>query len=171
MIKEVSILTQKTLIGYYSLSGVTKRIAKILQDMTNGDSFEIRTERIYDSDMWKAWDEAQEEINNGILPKLNGVLPDITEYDEVIVGGPVWGMTLANPVRAFMRGIDLTGKKVTSFWTFYDHDEKYNNDMKMEVMGAPIFDGLSLPRSITYNENRTHQAVKTWLRRFEEWKP
>jgi flavodoxin len=164
-------MKHKTLIIFYSHSGVTKRIAQILLDITDGDLFEIKTKRTYDSDMWKAWDEAQEEIKDGILPELDGTLPDLTDYDEVIVGGPVWGFTLANPVLAFMRNIDLTGKKVTSFWTFYDHDEKYNNDMKKEAMGANIFDGLSLPRSITCNENKMHQAVDKWLQRFKEWKP
>ena len=156
-------MKQKTLVIYYSLSNETRKIAKLVQTMVKADLYEIKTERTYNADMWKAWDEAQEETRNGILPKLVGAIPDISQYDTIIVGGPVWGYTLANPVTAFMKSANVSGKKVSAFWTFYDHDEKYNLDMKTESKGAEYHDGLSLPRTITCNQAKLEKELKQWL--------
>lgn len=135
----------KILIAVYSQSGQSMRIANIIKEKLQADLYEIKPKRKYNDDMWKAWDEAQ-------------------EYDTVIVGGPVWGMTLANPVVTFMRNVDLMGKQVSAFWTFYDHDEKYDNAMKDYSMGADYVRGLSLPRSITGNAKKIEDKINQWIK-------
>ena len=61
--------------------------------------------------MWKAWDEAQAERQENNYPALKGELPDISEYDLILIGGASWGYTLANPVLSFVRNMDFNGKK------------------------------------------------------------
>lgn len=152
----------KILVAYYSQSGHTERFAELIADVTGADLFEIEPVRRYDDDMWKAWDEAQIERAENRYPALKAV-PDITEYDVIIVGGGVWGYTLSNPVFSFMRGTDFTGKKVSAFWTFYDHDEKYNDDMRTETKGGRYVNGLPLPRALTADQAKTRKAIDTWL--------
>lgn len=107
----------------------------------------------------KADAEAKAERNAGKLPELKGTLPEITGYDTVILGGPVWGQTISNPMLAYMRKTDFSGKTFSCFWTFYDHDENYNGNMKREATGARAMDGLSLPRVITENPEKLHSAL------------
>lgn len=152
----------KTLIIYYSQSGQSKRIVQLLQEKIDADTFEIEPVRSYNMDMWKAWDEAQEEMKTGILPELK-VYPNLGKYQTVIIGGPVWGMTLANPLKTFMMKTDFAGKIVSAFWTFYDHDENYNADSRKFAEGAEYREGLSLPRSITGNTKLLHQALDKWV--------
>ena len=157
-------MSKNILVAYYSQSGQTKRFAKLIAERCNGDLYEIETIRRYNEDMWKAWDEAQAERADNRYPALKGELPDISDYDTIIVGSGVWGYTLANPMTSFMRAMDFTGKRVSAFWTFYDHDEKYNNDMMREVRGGDYVDGLPLSRGLTADEKKTVAAIDEWIK-------
>ena len=154
----------KILIAVYSQTGQTMHIAYTLQKELSADIYEIIPDRKYNDDMWKAWDEAQEERRNNAYPDLINAIPDLGGYDTIIVGGPVWGMTLANPVVTFMRNVKLEGKTVSSFWTFYDHDEKYDYTMRDMSKGAHYITGLSLPRSITGNRKKLENMIDEWVK-------
>lgn len=163
-VKEVCKIQKTILVAYYSQTGQTKKFAEMIAKMTNADVYEIVPVRKYNDDMWKAWDEAQIERAENKYPALRGGLPDISKYDTVIIGGGVWGFTLANPIFSFMKAMDFAGKKVSSFWTFYDQDEKYNNDMRAETRNGTYKDGLALPRSLTANKAKTEKAIEEWLK-------
>lgn len=153
-----------TLIAYYSQSGQTRRIAEVIADKLGADMYEIVPARTYNHDMWKAWDEAQVERRENKYPELKGELPDISGYDTIILGTGIWGCTMANPVTSFIRQMDFTGKKMSAFWTFYDHDEKAEGDMKNCLKGAEYVKGLPLPRSLTSSPAKTSEAIAQWLR-------
>lgn len=156
----------RTLIAYYSQSGQTKRMAEMIAEKTGADLYEIVPARKYNDDMWKAWDEAQVERAENKYPELAGKMPDLSGYDMILIGGASWGYTLANPVTSFVRQMDFTGKKVSAFWTFYDHDEKWNADCKAEVetRGGSYVNGLPLPRSLTGSREKTSDAMDQWIR-------
>ena len=153
----------KTLIAYYSQSGQTKHMAEMIAEKAGADLYEIIPARTYNSDMWKAWDEAQVERQENKYPVLKGELPDISGYDMIILGTGIWGYTMANPVTSFIRQMDFTGKKMSAFWTFYDHDEKVDGDMKECLKNAEYVKGLPLPRSLTSSRERTSDAMDQWI--------
>ena len=157
----------KILIAYYSQSGMTKRMAEIIKKKTNADIYEIIPIKKYDDDMWKTWDEAQKERANGTYPELINELPNISKYDVILVGGGVWGYTLSNPVDSFMQKMDFQGKRVSAFWTFYEHDEKYNIDMKKKTKNGKYIDGLALPRSLISNNIKLNERIDNWIKQFE----
>lgn len=158
----------KTMVIYYSQTGQSKRIAEIAAEKLHADLAEIKTIRFYDEDMWKADTETKAERNAGKLPELKGALPEIAGYDTVILGGPVWGQTIFNPMLAYMRKTDFSGKAVSSFWTFYDYGENYNGDMKKEAKGARVVNGLSLPREITENSKKLEKALDVWIQGLQD---
>lgn len=153
----------KTLIAVYSQTGQSMHIAHILQKKISADIYEIIPDHKYNDDMWKTWDEAQEEIKNNTYPGLTNAIPDLSIYDTIIVGGPVWGMTLANPVVTFMRNVKLEGKIISSFWTFYDHDEKYDHAMRDMSKEAHYITGLPLPRFVTGNKKKLENVIDEWV--------
>ena len=154
----------KTLIAYYSQSGQTRRMAEMIAEKTGADLYEIVPARVYSADMWKAWDEAQIERKEDNYPSLKGDMPDISGYDTIILGTGIWGYTMANPVTSFIRRMDFSGKKMSAFWTFYDHAEKVDGDMRNELKGANYVTGLPLPRSLTSNKAKTSEAMDRWIR-------
>ena len=153
---------KKTIVVYYSQTNNTRQAAQMLAKELGAEIAEIDVVKPYNDDMWKAWDEAQEERKDWNLRPLKNI-PDISTYDTVIIGTPVWGYTLANPVFAFMRQTDFSGKRVYGFWTFYDHDEKCDADFKAETRGGEYMKGLPLPRSLTGNRSKYENAVKAFV--------
>lgn len=154
----------KALIAYYSQSGQTRKMAEMIAEKTGGDLYEIVPARTYNDDMWKAWDEAQVERNADNYPALKGELPDLGGYDTILIGTGIWGYTMANPVTTFVRSMDFTGKKVSAFWTFYDHDEKADADFKTAAKKGVYVAGLPLPRSLIGSEKKTRDAMDRWIR-------
>ena len=154
----------KTLVAYWSQSGQTRRVAELVAGKAAADLYEVEVDRAYDDDMWKAWDEAQAETASGNMPKVVSPLPDLARYDTVLVGTGVWGMTLSNPALSFLEAIDLAGKRVSGFWTFYDHDEKVQGDLDRLAKGADVVPGLPCPRSLTGDPEELGAAVDAWLK-------
>lgn len=153
----------KTLIAYYSQSGQTKQMAEMIAKKLEADLYEIIPVRKYNADMWKAWDEAKAERKDDRYPALSGDMPDLAQYDRILLGTGIWGYTMANPVASFIRRMDFTGKKMSAFWTFYDHDEKVDGDMRDCLKGAEYVMGLPLPRSLTSDKKRTSNAMDQWI--------
>lgn len=156
-------MKNRILIVYYSLTGVSGKVAGVLKEKTGADIYEVKTERTYNMDMWKAWDEAQAETASGKLPELKGQPPDLNGYDVVLLGGPVWGWTISNPMLAYIRQTDFAGKVVSAYWTFYDHDEKYEKDVEKECVGAVVKKGLSLTNSDMAKEDVLTEKLAAWI--------
>ncbi|WP_235828924.1 flavodoxin family protein [Anaerosacchariphilus polymeriproducens] len=94
-------------------------------------------------------------------------IPDLSLYDNILIGGPVWGQSISNPIRRFLQDANLTGKKVSAFWTFYDHDEYYDRDMDKVVAekGASYIHGLAMPRSLVRNTDKLKIEIDAWLKK------
>lgn len=52
---------------------------------------------------------------------------------------------------------------VSTYWTYYDHDEKYEQDVKKECDGAAVKAGLSLTNSVVENEGKLSDKLDKWL--------
>lgn len=141
-------------------------MAEKIQKKVNWDMYEIIPTREYDDDMWKCWDEAQGERANNDYPELVNKLPNIADYDVILVGWWVRWYTLANPTYSFMHKMDFWWKKVSAFWTFYDHDEEYNKDMKEYTINWEYIDWLPLPRTLMADEENLNNAINEWIKNF-----
>lgn len=109
----------KVLIATYSLSGRTAGVAKQLSQLIDGsDSYTISVAPgTFPQDMWQADAIATRQIKNNDYPALMTAVPDVSQYDLILVGSPVWRGAPATPVHTFLEQIqDFTGK-VASFYT------------------------------------------------------
>ncbi len=161
---------KKILIAFFSKDGNTKRMAELLHDKAHGDLYEIKTNRHYSDNDWTAMDEANAEIKNHDLPPVTSPEIDLSSYDMILIGGPVWGWTLSTPLMSFLQKTDFKGKRVSAFWTFYDHDEQYDKTMKAMVKNGDYRSGLPMPRNLVNNRSRLNRAIDDWLMQIEETK-
>ena len=136
----------KTLILYYSQHGTTKLMAEILKEKLHADSCRIDVERKYDNNMWKATRQAIVEIILRRYPKISNHLPNLSQYDTILIGGPTWGWSVSNPIRSYMRQTNLKGKKVASFWTYMDGAKNYDGKMRKLAKGASYISGIGATR-------------------------
>ena len=104
----------KTLIAWFSWSGNTRDIAERIARKTHGELFRIEREIPYSTDYSTcAYREAKEEADKQLRPAIKGPLPDIADYDAVIIAFPIWWYTMPAPVKTFLESWpDWQGKRL-----------------------------------------------------------
>ena len=111
----------KTLVAYFSASGVTESIAKELAQTLNADLHEIvPVERYTDTDLnWmdKKSRSTLEMNDPASRPAIAPTALDISGYDNILLGFPVWWYVEPRIVDTFLDSYDFTGKNIIPFAT------------------------------------------------------
>ena len=108
----------KTLVLYYSLTGNTQMVAEEFANRLGADIEEITCVDPYDTNVQACIQRCLQEREAGVLPEINPVQADLSKYDVIFVGYPVWFGTYAPPVTKWLEGVDLSDKTVVPFCTF-----------------------------------------------------
>ena len=109
---------QKALVLYYSQNGATATVAQAIAGALGADMEAVAAVNPYDGDFGATIARCQEEMAQGILPEIEPVKADLSQYDVIFLGYPIWFGTYAPPVKALLNSVDLNGKKVVPFCTF-----------------------------------------------------
>ena len=159
---------KKMLIIYYSFSGNTKHIAEKLREKTGGDVFQIETVKTYPSEYSALTEEAKRELQTNDLPALKKGPPNMSSYDLILVGGPVWWYTVATPVMSFLKQADFAGKKVSAFCTHEGGIGKYFPHFKEQAKNAVVLEGLDLYKPRQARKGEVDKALDSWLGKLRE---
>lgn len=108
----------KILVLYYSQTSNTKAVATEIATRLGAAMEEIVAVHPYDSSFQATIDRCKQEFEQGIVPEIQALKADISHYDIIFLGYPVWFGTYAPPVAAFLNQADLSGKKIVPFCTF-----------------------------------------------------
>ena len=143
--------------------GNTKIVADYITEITGAEQFEIVTHKYDGMAYTPLINLAKEETKNGELPEYEGDV-DLSKYDTVFIGGPVWWGTYPQVMFTFFKKHegDLKGKTVIPFTT-HEGSGLANcvEDVKESFPGANVLKGFS----IYDHEVRTEKAkVEKWLK-------
>ena len=108
----------KMLVLYYSQTGNTKAVATEIATKLEADIEEIVPVQLYDGDFQATIERGKKELDEGAFPEIQPIKADVTKYDVIFIGYPVWFGTYAPPVITFLNQVDLNGKKLVPFCTF-----------------------------------------------------
>ena len=112
---------KKAVVAYFSASGVTERAAKELAAACGADLFEIRPETPYTAEDldWrnKQSRSSLEMADPDCRPAIVGGVEDMSAYDTVFVGFPIWWGREPSVVDTFLDSGDFSGKKIFPFCT------------------------------------------------------
>ena len=142
--------------------GNTKIVADYISEIVGAEQFEIVTHK-YDGMAYTPLTRlAQEEANKGELPPYEGKAPDLSQYDTVFIGGPVWWGTYPQVMFTLFKDINLDGKTVYPFTTHEGSGlASCVSDVKKAFPKANVQKGFS----IYGHEVRTGKAkVEKWLK-------
>lgn len=112
---------KKTLVVYFSASGVTARAAKEVAAAVGADLYEIRPEQPYtasDLDWMDKRSRSTLEMNDpACRPAIAEPVEQMEQYDTVFVGFPVWWYVEPRIVDTFLESYDFSGKTLIPFAT------------------------------------------------------
>ena len=141
--------------------GNTKIVADYISEIKGADQFEIVTHKYDGMAYTPLINLAKEEANRGELPPYEGSAPDLSQYDTVFIGGPIWWGTYPQVMFTLFRDINLDGKTVIPFTTHEGSGLASTvSDVKKSFPKANVQKGWS----IYGHEVRSGRAkVEKWL--------
>ena len=108
---------KKSIVVFYTWSGRTREMAEEIHRQTGADLLEVQPETPYSQNYHEVTMQAKDEIRRGYLPPLQNAECDLTAYEVVYVGSPIWWGTIAPPLATFLTNHDFDGKIVMPFST------------------------------------------------------
>jgi flavodoxin len=114
-------MSKKTLVAYFSATGVTAKAARLAAEAAGADLFEIRPSRPYTkADL--NWNDSSsrssmEMRDPASRPAIESKIENIGQYDTVLVGFPIWWYVAPTIINTFLESYDFSGKTVIPFAT------------------------------------------------------
>lgn len=111
----------KTLVAFFSASGVTKHTAKTIAENIGADLYEIRPEIPYTAaDLnWQDRNSRSslEMKDKSSRPVIADKDANIQAYDTIFLGFPIWWYVAPVIINTFLESYDFSGKNVILFAT------------------------------------------------------
>lgn len=142
----------KTLVAYFSASGVTKKAAEKLASAAKTDIYEIKPAVPYTKAdlnwMDKKSRSSVEMGNKSFRPEIVKDDLNLSQYDTILVGFPIWWYVAPTIINTFLESYDFAGKKIVLFAT--SGGSGFGNtvkELKPSAPGAEIMVGKLLNRA------------------------
>ena len=113
----------RKLVAYFSASGVTRKVAKVMAEAAGADIFEIEPEIAYTRDdlNWNNPESrsSKEMKDKSHRPKIAKAarVENMADYDVILLGFPIWWYVAPTIINTFLEQYDLSGKKIVLFAT------------------------------------------------------
>ena len=154
----------KKLVAFFSASGVTKAVAQKLAQAANADLFEIVPQQIYtNADLnWRdKHSRSSVEMNDRACRPAMAAAPDVSGYDVIFVGFPVWWYREPSIIDTFMESTDFTGKTVVPFCT---SGGSGLGDAAKNMQA--LAQGAKVPNGIRFSASASSDELKQWAEQF-----
>ena len=136
---------QKTLVLYYSQTGTTQVVAEAIQQNLGADIEAIALVNPYDGDYGSTIARGQKEMQENAYPELLPIQADLSAYDVVFIGFPIWFGTYANPIETLLNTVDFSGKKIVPFCTFGSGGLNTSSDaVKAKLTDSEVLPGYGV---------------------------
>ena len=121
---------KKILIVYYSHSNNTEYVANMIKQILNCDIIKIQSKEYENKNAIALTRLVDEQIKNDNLPEINKI--DISDYNVIFVGSPVWKDYISLPVKSFLINNNFDNKVIIPFYTFggFVNKSKLDNQIK-----------------------------------------
>ena len=152
----------KTLVAYFSASGVTKKTAEKLAAAAKADIYEIKPVVPYTkADLNWMDKKSRSSVEMGDKSFRPEIVKDglvLNQYDTVLIGFPIWWYVAPTIINTFLESYDFTGKRIILFATSGGSGlGKTDEGVKKIVPGAKVESGRML------NGNVSEADVKAWV--------
>ncbi len=150
-------------VGYIE-KGNTKILAEMIAERTHGDLFEIKTVKPYPQEYRPATEAAKQEKEENARPEIVGELPDLSKYDVVFLGYPIWWSDMPMPVYTFLDRENFVGKIILPFCTHEGSGLSDTQRSIADVTKADVREGFALQGHIAQKSpEEARTALYEWM--------
>lgn len=141
--------------------GATEYIANLIKQQVGGDFYSIEVTEPYSADFDEVVDQNHKEMAENFLPELAGETLDISQYDTIYIGYPVWATTTPRAIYTFLNQYDLSDKTIIPFCTHNGYG-KGNSETVIKNLcpQSEVMEGIDINSSNIISSQKT---VIQWL--------
>lgn len=152
------------LIVYFSYTGNTRKIANKIKEKIGCDILEIKTIIPYSEDYDTVVNDEQNSEASNHLPKIQDITIDLKQYDEIIIGTPVWWYRPVPAIRTFLTQNDLSNKKIKPFATNAGWIGKTFKEIKELCPNSEVKEGMNIVFESYSDKLVTKgQEIENWI--------
>ena len=158
----IDLKEKKVLVVYFSETGNTQKLAKLISDEVGGDFRRIETVKPYPTGQ-ELFNYTKNERDNDERPELKDLEVNMDDYDVIFVGYPIWWYTLPMPIYTFFDKYDFDDKIIVPFNTHEGSgDGGTYSTIKNWEKNAKVLDGLAI-RGGDMESDQTIR-IRNWLK-------
>jgi menaquinone-dependent protoporphyrinogen IX oxidase len=153
----------KTLIVYFSRSGNTEHQADLAARLLDADLFELVVQHPYPANYQQTVQRCVDEQEQHALPALQmDQVPTFSQYQTVVLGHPIWNMTIANPMQAFLQsyGAQLENTRIADFST----NAGYGSGDMQQLLHRLLAQNVSVLAGYTVEDRLAHEQESQFVR-------
>ena len=142
--------------------GNTEFIAEYIQEITGADLFKVEPAKPYSKNYKVCCDEALEEKRENARPEIKEYLNDISNYEVIYIGSPIYWGTMPMSMFTLLEKLDFTGKTIKVFTT-HEGSGLGNvvSDVKKICKGANVIDSLAIQGRLVHESKG---KVANWIK-------
>lgn len=156
----------KSLVVYFSASGVTKRVGENLAKAIGADSYEIKPKVPYtDADLnWldKSSRSSVEMEDGNSRPEIVEGGFSVEGYDKIFLGFPIWWYIAPTIINTFLEKHNFSNKKIILFAT--SGGSRFGR--AIENLKPSVSDSTEIVEGDIFNSNPTIEQLKIWAEKF-----
>ena len=155
--------TYASIVANNNRIGTTEYVANIIKNELNADIRLIETVDKYTDNFDDLVVKNRDEMNKNYFPKIKPLNIDISKYNVIFIGFPVWANDIPMAVRSFIKDYNLSTKTIIPFCTHngYGAGRSYSTIRNM-INNANVLEGLSLDASNIQSKNN---QIKDWIKK------
>ena len=155
----------KILIIYFSRTGNTEKFVNYINEISeNISKFKIEPASPYPDDYNTVLNIAQEEQKSNARPEINNILNNVSDYDVILLGYPIWYSHIPNIIITQLEKLDLNGKTIYPFNTHGGSGTGSSiNEIKSYATNANVMDGFPINMNDISNRTSSMEKIKNWL--------
>lgn len=152
------------LIVYFSYTGNTRMIAEKIRERLNCDVLEIKTVIPYSKDYDTVVNDEQNGEASNHLPEIQDINIDLSKYDEIILGTPVWWYRPVPAIRTFLTQNDLSGKTIKPYATNAGWLGRTFKEIEKLCPNSNVEQGMNIVfKSYTDKLVTKEQEINNWI--------
>jgi len=146
--------------------GNTAIVAEMIAEETGADLFEVLPEDDHYPMTYDALtDVAKQEQNDNARPVYAGEVPDLSQYDTVFIGAPVWWGDWPMIMYTVFENNDFSGKTLIPFSTHEGSGlSGFDKKLQSACPDAEVLKGLAVRgNDAQNNQEKVRESVSSWL--------
>ena len=156
----------KMIIIYFTRTGNTELFANYIKENIDIASYKINPVTAYPEDYNEMLDVARNEQSNNARPEIKEPLTNISKYNIILLGYPIWYSHIPNIIITQLESLDLKGKTIYPFNTHGGSGIGSSiNDIKQYAKDSDVKEGFPLNgNNVRNNKESAMNEIRSWIK-------